>query len=124
MRKLPLISAFAAWLCFPLATNADDDLGLYAFPNPFTAGYGDAALSYSLPAAGDVTVKIFNIRGDLIRELLTRAPRSAGPHVGEDRWDGRNDARDLVEPGAYVAVLEARAAGDIRTDTFVIVVER
>jgi hypothetical protein len=85
-----------------------------------TTGVGDplaAALSFratsnpsrrstrfrlSLPAATDVAVSIFDVRGRLVRDLES-GPRVAGEHDLD--WDGRDDAGRTADAGVYFARL-------------------
>lgn len=48
----------------------------------------------------EVELEVFNLRGERVRQI-SLGPRDAGPHA--DWWDGRDDQRQLVEPGIYLA---------------------
>ncbi|MEW6051573.1 MAG: T9SS type A sorting domain-containing protein [Candidatus Zixiibacteriota bacterium] len=65
------------------------------YPNPFNAS---TQIAYSLPSAGLVELKIYNIVGQLLATLVS-TPQSAGNHVAV--WDGRNDAGIVVSSGVY-----------------------
>ena len=80
---------------------------LPASPNPMTDA---TTLTLDLPGAADVTLRIYDITGRLVRELATmRLP--AARH--EFRWDGRDSSGRLIARGVYVARLEAD--GIVRT---------
>jgi hypothetical protein len=70
-------------------------------PNP-TAGV--ARLQYTLPRAGGVTLRIYGLRGEVVRTLVDGAG-SVG--VNSVTWDGRDGAGHPVAAGAYYARLEA-----------------
>lgn len=70
-----------------------------AAPNPFNPS---TEIRFTTPAAGDVSVRIHDARGRMLR-ILTAGRRDAGDHAV--RWDGR-DARGRPLPsGAYRAVV-------------------
>ncbi len=70
-------------------------------PNPFNPM---TAISFSLPEASRVNLRVFNARGELVRTLLNEE-RPAGNH--SRRWDGRDDRGSAVASGVYFARLES-----------------
>jgi hypothetical protein len=60
-------------------------------------------IDFSVPDGGPVQVRIYDLRGGLIR-TLTDGARSAGPY--SVTWDGRNDHGDPAGAGAYFCRLE------------------
>jgi hypothetical protein len=74
-----------------------------AFPNPFNPG---TVLRFALPEPGDVELRIYDIRGRMVRELV-RTPYPAGAHTIP--WDSRDTTGRLVASGIYVAVLRTGA---------------
>jgi len=72
-------------------------------PNPFNAS---TIISYSLRKSGPVKLSIYNIRGEMVRQLvdLTQIP---GPH--RVTWDGKNEKGKEVASGLYFARLLAGA---------------
>ena len=79
-----------------------------ARPNPFV---GQSDITFALPAPGRVTLRLYDVRGRLVRTLVNES-RAAGVH--HERWDGRDDAgRDLAS-GVYL--LQFRAGGVTRTE--------
>jgi hypothetical protein len=48
----------------------------------------------------DVELEVFNLRGERVRQISV-GPQDAGPHA--EWWDGRDDQRQLVAPGIYLA---------------------
>ena len=82
-------------------------LELYpANPNPFSEA---ATLRYVLPAAGRVSVGLYDLAGRQVRQLMNRV-ESAGPHALD--FVGRDRRGQRLEPGVYLVRLEA--GGDRR----------
>jgi len=70
-------------------------------PNPFNAA---TEIRYQLPAAGHVTLKIYNTPGQEVRTLVDgRQP--AGEH--RVRWDGRDRGGSEAASGLYLCRMEA-----------------
>ncbi len=73
---------------------------LQNFPNPFNP---ETWIPYQLRGGGEVTVQIFSIHGELVREL-NLGYRPAGSYVSQDRamhWDGKNKSGEKVASGIY-----------------------
>jgi len=68
---------------------------LQNYPNPFNPA---TKIIFSLPEGAFVTVRVFNVTGQLVATLLD-ATLEAGMHTA--RWDGRNAAGINVPSGAY-----------------------
>ncbi|MCK4680296.1 T9SS type A sorting domain-containing protein, partial [bacterium] len=67
-----------------------------ATPNPF--GHR-TALSYELPSAGMVGVRVFDVSGKLVRTLVDSEYQTAGPRTLV--WNGRDDGGRPVASGVY-----------------------
>jgi hypothetical protein len=65
-------------------------------PNPFNLS---TEIAFELPEASVVSLRIYNIQGQLVRSLVSE-PRSAGYH--SVAWDGRTDAGNVVSSGMYL----------------------
>lgn len=74
-------------------------------PNPFG---GVTTISYAVPDRGRVSLAVYDIRGALVRELVSGAV-SAGLH--QVVWDGRDGRGRVVGSGVYFCRLEA---GELR----------
>jgi len=70
-----------------------------AVPNPFNP---QTHISYHLPVAGEVSLRIYDVSGRLIRDLAS-GPRSAGQHT--ELWDGKDLGGQNVASGVYFARL-------------------
>ena len=75
-------------------------------PNPFNPETG---IRYSVSAAGNVTIRIFNAAGALVRTLVDK-PHTAGVYTA--RWNGTDDAGRHLASGVYF--YEIQAAGGFR----------
>ena len=67
------------------------------YPNPFNPS---TTFSFALAKDGPVTLRIYTVRGELVRTLLQQA-MPAGQH--EVKWNGVDDQGRSVASGAYVA---------------------
>lgn len=70
------------------------------FPNPFNPS---TTIVYEIPHRAHVQLRIFDLRGRVVRTLVD-APQSSGTY--EVRWDGRDEAQVLVPSGVYVYRLQ------------------
>ncbi len=73
-------------------------------PNPFNPL---TTIRLTLPADGRVGLKVYSLRGELVRTLLDEV-RPAGVHAVD--WDGRDDAGRALASGVYF--YEVRAGGE------------
>lgn len=106
------------------AGAAEDDFGLFVYPNPFVAGYDEGQLAYELPDDAVISVNIYDLDGNRVRTLADRVDRSRGSYRGQDRWDGCDDGGQLVRAGPYLVVLDVRMRGETFRDTFTAIVNR
>ncbi len=72
------------------------------YPNPFNPS---TMISFALPAAGQVTVNVYNQAGQLVRTLVEQA-MAAGRH--QIRWNGRNQSGKTVAAGFYLYQIVVR----------------
>ena len=72
-------------------------------PNPF--GFS-TEIGFSLPAAANATVAVYDVRGARVR-VLASAARSAGPFTVH--WDGRDEIGRALPAGLYLVHLDAGA---------------
>ena len=71
-----------------------------AYPNPFNP---TTTIRFRVPEANNVRLRIFNLRGEVVRTLLDQE-MSAGTH--ERRWNGRDRNGQIVASGIYFYRLE------------------
>jgi hypothetical protein len=72
------------------------------YPNPFNPS---TTFRYQLPAAGKVTLRVFNLLGQEVRSLIDEA-QDAGDH--QTVWDGTNNRGLQVGTGVYFYRLEVK----------------
>ncbi|HYW68341.1 MAG TPA: FlgD immunoglobulin-like domain containing protein, partial [bacterium] len=77
-------------------------LALGNFPDPFNP---ETQVTYELPRSGRVTLRVYDLSGRLVRELLDSVEHAAGAHTIP--WDGRGDSGTPLPSGVYFARLEA-----------------
>lgn len=71
-----------------------------AFPNPF---HRSTSIEYNVPLKGKVSIKIYDICGKFIKELVNRT-QIPGKHNVE--WDGTNDEGNRLPSGIYFCSIE------------------
>ncbi len=78
-------------------------------PNPFRVSANASAtiISFALAQATPVSIRIYNMLGQEVRELLS-GPREAGRF--EVAWDGRDSNGRLLASGVYVYVIKTPQA--------------
>nr|WP_321268668.1 M56 family metallopeptidase [uncultured Sulfurimonas sp.] len=88
------------------ATDIDADIPVpFAlkgnFPNPFNMA---TTIDYSVPESGYVSLTVYNITGQKVRELVAQDMDAGIHHV---LWDGRDDRGEKVSSGTYLTTLTA-----------------
>jgi hypothetical protein len=71
------------------------------YPNPFNPS---TKIEFTLPRAGQVELKIYNVRGELVKTLLNENMDATTHSV---IWDGRNSTGQSVSSGVYFYSLKA-----------------
>lgn len=82
-------------------------------PNP---AIGRAKIGFSLPRAGDVKLRIYGLRGELVRTL---ADGAFAPGTHSLAWDGRDDRGRPVATGTYFYRLEALGLSAVKRMVFI-----
>jgi hypothetical protein len=72
------------------------------FPNPFNPS---TKIEFTLPVKGQVELKIYNVRGELVKTLLNEVRDAKTTH--SVTWDGRNSTGQSVSSGVYFYSLKA-----------------
>ncbi|MEW6686987.1 MAG: T9SS type A sorting domain-containing protein, partial [Candidatus Edwardsbacteria bacterium] len=72
-----------------------------AYPNPFS---NQATIKYQLPKESDVSLKIYNIAGQLVKTLVNE---NVGAGFYTCPWDGKNESGKPVASGVYFYRLQA-----------------
>jgi len=92
--------------CYENQTVDNDELGVSSeywvssYPNPFTTDGRDGVskISFNLPADSQVSVRVYNIRGQLVNELLNEERRAG---VNEVTWNGNDKYGTKTSSGIY-----------------------
>lgn len=88
-------------------------LGLLVSPNPFNPL---TKISFTVPAAGEYSVDVYDISGRLVRAMEGRAT-AAGPV--EVQWDGTDRSGAAVGSGVYLMRVSAGDLREVRRATLV-----
>ena len=105
-----LSSLFAHTAQCPHFGGVSDDVvagGSFAYsldqnrPNPFNPA---TDIAYSIRDAGKVTLKVYNVRGQVVKTLVDR-PMQPGQYYAH--WDGTNQHGQLVSSGIYFCKMQA-----------------
>ncbi len=104
-----------------ISSDAEDEASLPAewaltrsVPNPFRHS---TTIRYALPEPSSVTIRIFDISGNVVRTLLHKAHKGAGYH--DTSWDGTDDASHAVGSGVYFYCFET--AWGHETETVILI---
>ncbi len=82
------------------------------YPNPFNS---NTTISYTLPSAVKVTIKVYNLAGEEIKTLCNQMQNAGHNSV---MWDGTNHSGQTVSSGVYFYRLEADNKIIIKKMTF------
>ena len=81
--------------------------------SPLGGGFDSSvAISFTLGQPNDVTVRVFDMAGHLIREIIANQSRSPGSQV--ERWDGRDGDGRAVYDGMYLVQVEAGGHSELK----------
>jgi flagellar hook assembly protein FlgD len=72
---------------------------------------GESEITFALPAAARVELRVYDVRGRLVRTLVNEA-RAEGVH--HEGWNGRDEKGRPVASGVYL--VRFRAAGVTHTE--------
>jgi len=79
------------------------------YPNPFNP---ETSIVYELPAAGEVKIEVFDIRGRLVNTLINGQIPAGTQRV---RWNGLNESGQPVASGVYYYRINYASARECRT---------
>ena len=92
------------------------------YPNPFGAQSEITRIEYYLPENADVSLKIFDLFGNLVwsTNISAGSPgglgRDQSVHANSVVWDGKNDNGQKVGSGGYILIAKAKANGKVVMD--------
>lgn len=78
------------------------------YPNPFNPS---TTISYGLAKAASIEIVVMNLKGQIVRRLVSESKNSGTHSV---RWDGRNDNGIEVTTGTYLVSLTAGSHKELR----------
>jgi hypothetical protein len=91
-----------------VSVEYSDKIELKIFPNPFSPdgdGFEDeVTFQYTLPKISELTIKVYDIKGRLVKTLMEDEPQVSG----EKTWDGKDDKNRMVRVGIYIVLAEAK----------------
>jgi len=90
----------------PTTGNALSNENIYIYPNPFNPAEGDGTIRYSLKDAGNITIKIYDVSGKVVRTLIDNISKAAQTEFSQ-RWDGKNGEGQVVANGVYFYVIQS-----------------
>nr|HPR18713.1 FlgD immunoglobulin-like domain containing protein [Candidatus Cloacimonadota bacterium] len=79
----------------PETSDTSKDINVSCYPNPFNP---TTNILFSLPADSAVEMKVFNIKGQLVKTLVDET-MAAGEH--KVVWEGKNDRGKPAASGIY-----------------------
>jgi uncharacterized repeat protein (TIGR01451 family) len=86
---------------------------LMNYPNPFNP---ETKITFRTKEAGYVRVNIYNVQGQLVRQLVTG---QYSPGTFSVMWNGRDDQGQTVTSGVYIYTMEANGFKQSRKMNFV-----
>ena len=107
-----MLAGYAEDFTLPATGVPSGELVLRVPNRPFAPDLGQRLhIEYSAPALSEVRLRVFDLRGRVVANLVDK--RAGGPNIIE--WDGRDDLRELLPIGTYILHLESISQGDSRT---------
>jgi flagellar hook assembly protein FlgD len=84
-------------------------LKLYAnSPNPFSV---NTTFKYDLPKQGLATIKIYNVRGQVVNAFVNNASKAGSYKL---IWDGKDEKENRCACGVYFYRIEANGQSQVR----------
>lgn len=107
-----------------VSTAYSKEIELTIEPNPFSPdgdGFEDEVVFYfTLPMESNLTIRIYDIRGRLIKNLIEDEPQVSGEII----WDGKDNENRTVRVGIYLVWAEATGNTYSQKKTTVVVAKR
>jgi hypothetical protein len=105
-------------------SNSTESVKLNINPNPFSPdgdGFEDqTGISYTIPFKSELTLKVFDVRGRLIKTLMDKSPQVSGEII----WDGKDNDGNIVRVGIYILYLKTSGSSSLSKKTTIVVAKR
>ncbi len=88
------------------------DSEVYSYPNPWKQGQSLPTIRYKANTNHTATLRIYNIAGELVREIKGDGSEFGVSSVKKIPWDLRNDDDSEVASGVYIYILELKETAD------------
>jgi hypothetical protein len=92
-------------------------LSFSAYPVPFGKTQ-PCRLGYYLFASAKVTIRIYDVMGNLVKTIIENSPKTAGSH-SEDTWNGTDKNNRIALSGAYIAKIDAGSRSAVSKAVFI-----
>jgi hypothetical protein len=96
---------------------------VFNYPNPVTSG-NTTIRCEALAILDNIEAKIFDISGELVKEIVYSDFNSSKAPVYEYIWDGKNEKSQDVANGTYILWIKAKLDSDEKNQTWKIAVLR
>lgn len=106
--KEPGIYGLFTVLSTPGTSGSLKSENIYNYPNPFNPNLQWTTLRYSLAQDAQVSIKIYDAAGQLVKVVIENLAQLANQEYGEI-WDGKNENGDVVANGVYFYIIESSA---------------
>jgi hypothetical protein len=107
-----------------VSVEYSDKIELKIFPNPFSPdgdGFEDeVTFQYALPEMAELTIKVYDIKGRLVKTLMEDEPQVSG----EKTWDGKDDKNRMVRVGIYIVLAEVKGVTNSARKMTLVVAKR
>jgi hypothetical protein len=107
-----------------ISTNFSPKIELKVSPNPFSPdndGFEDeTAIFYNLPSKSELTLKIYDIKGRLVKTFFKDTPAVSGEII----WDGKDENNRVLKAGIYIIFVEIQGEIKASAKTTVVIVKR
>jgi len=89
----------------PTSTNTPEG-DVYLNKNYIKPDTGEKLkITYKLPESGEVNIQVYNLNGELIKNIIKKYQRKG---INSTYWDGRNNAGKLVSRGVYFIFIKQK----------------
>ena len=97
-----------------ISTTSPGSFELYQnYPNPFNP---ETTFEYQLPQTTNISIRIYNVMGNLVREFTDGRQ---GPGRYRVTWDGKDDSGRRLTSGIYFFRMEAETFSRVRKMTLI-----